>query len=127
MIGTIIAIKNSEEFNLITVAEMMSDSEDEILLRYPVDIRIMPSKGDANPRITIVKNFPFLSNNLTIFRKDKIKTYGIASDLMIEYYIGFISELSGKLDMALDTLISPNKEEDSDTPLYSANTLDTLH
>lgn len=131
-----ILLKLSDQDNFV-VGKLVSETENEVILDYPITIRLTPNTLGTTS-VSTAKLMPFSANNLVAIVKNNIIAMSKPNERVIGYYENFKQKYAKLYDESLENDILGIKaeeeieeiEEEQDEVLTNAvkvNTTGTVH
>ena len=107
------------------ITEMVEETELQLVVKYPVVIRVASSMESISVHTT--KFMPFSMNNVVAFSKSNILALSKPNERVIEYYLNFLSKYSEVLDDAIESqILDMNNEYEEDLYDEQAKEEDTI-
>lgn len=101
--------------DVFVVGEIKTESENEIIVSYPIIIRMMPNSSGTTS-VATSKMMPFSKNNMVAIMKSKIVAMSKPNDKIIEYYKDFINTYGKVFDDVLeDDILGIHREDTNET------------
>ena len=97
----------------LVIGEVLSETEDEYYLAYPLNISVeysMTTEG-VSSQISVTKHFPFAAKNIVSFNKNLISSYSLPNSHIKTYYDKFVSEHSKQLDAFMNGMLTRGKKK----------------
>jgi hypothetical protein len=111
-----ILLKTDSLDNFI-VTELLEETDTQLLVNYPIVIRLMNDYDKGLFSVHSVKVMPFSMNNVVAYSKNSIVAMSKPNEMIIKYYLGCVEgsqrELSEELERAIlqDDLVDDLDEE----------------
>lgn len=110
-----ILVKLSDDDSFI-IGEMHNETEDDVVLKYPVVIRLKTTINQTT-NVTTSKLMPFSENNIVALKKSAIVGFTKPNERIIKYYLKFMERFQKILDEDLERDICGLQEDYNDSPL----------
>jgi len=107
-------MKLSDSDNFI-VGELKNETEGEIIIGYPISIRLAPN-AMGTTSVSTTKMMPFSKNNLVAIMKPKIVAMSKPNEKIISYYINFVEKYGKVYDELLEDDILGIKAKEGELP-----------
>ena len=107
-----ILVKLSDDDSFI-IGELHNETEDELVLKYPVAIRLRTTINQTT-NVTTSKLMPFSENNIVALRKAALLGFSKPNERIIKYYLRFLDKFQKILDEDLENDICGLQEGPSD-------------
>ena len=107
-------MKLSDSDNFI-VGELKNETEGEIIIGYPISIRLAPN-AMGTTSVSTTKMMPFSKNNLVAIMKPKIVAMSKPNEKIISYYINFVEKYGKVYDELLEDDILGLKAKEGELP-----------
>ena len=114
MKNVFILMKLSDSDNFI-VGELKNETEGEIIIGYPISIRLAPN-AMGTTSVSTTKMMPFSKNNLVAIMKPKIVAMSKPNEKIISYYINFVEKYGKVYDELLEDDILGIKAKEGELP-----------
>lgn len=118
------------------ITEVLEETEDQILVNYPVVIRLISDFNSGTVGVQTSKVMPFSINNVVAYSKESIVAMSKPSEVIVKHYLNFIEKHSQAFDTILENellgdnegyreeLFEPEEELEIVTPTnVSSNTI----
>ena len=109
-----ILMKLSDSDNFI-VGELKNETEGEIIIGYPISIRLQPN-AMGTTSVSTTKMMPFSKNNLVAIMKPKIVAMSKPNEKIIGYYTNFVEKYGKIYDELLEDDILGLKAKEGELP-----------
>lgn len=109
MSESFLLMKLSDNDNFV-VGKMISETEGEVILEYPIVIRLTPNPMGTTS-VSTTKMMPFSKNNLVAIMKAKIVSMSKPNEKVISYYRNFVEKYGEMYDTVLEDDILGIKPE----------------
>lgn len=110
-----ILVKLSDDDSFI-IGEMHNETEDDVVLKYPVVIRLRTTINQTT-NVTTSKLMPFSENNIVALKKTAIVGFSKPNERIIKYYLRFLDRFQKILDEDLERDICGLQDEYNDSPI----------
>lgn len=110
-----ILIKLGDDDSFI-IGEMHKETDDEIVLKYPIVIRLKTTVSQTT-NVTTSKLMPFSENNIVGLKKSAIVGFTKPNERIIKYYLKFLERFQKLLDENLEKDICGLQEDYNDSSL----------
>lgn len=97
----------------LVIGEILSETEDEYYLAYPLNINVQYSMtvDGVSSQISVTKHFPFAAKNIVSFNKSRISSYSLPNSHIRSYYCNFVMEHSKQLDTFMNGMLSRSNKK----------------
>lgn len=107
-----ILVKLSDDDSFV-IGEVYNETEDELVLKYPVAIRLKTTVNQTT-NVTTSKLMPFSENNIVALRKTALVGFSKPNERIIKYYLRFLDKFQKILDEDLENDICGLQDGHSD-------------
>jgi len=98
------------------IGEMHNETEDDVVLKYPVIIRLKTTINQTT-NVTTSKLMPFSENNIVALKKSAIVGFSKPNERIIKYYLKFMERFQKILDEDLERDICGLQDDYNDSSL----------
>ena len=110
-----ILVKLGDEDSFV-IGEMHNETEDDVVLKYPVIIRLKTTVNQTT-NVTTSKLMPFSENNIVALKKSAIVGFSKPNERIIKYYLKFMERFQKILDEDLERDICGLQDDYNDSSL----------
>ena len=110
-----ILVKLGDEDSFV-IGEMHNETEDDVVLKYPVIIRLKTTINQTT-NVTTSKLMPFSENNIVALKKSAIVGFSKPNERIIKYYLKFMERFQKILDEDLERDICGLQDDYNDSSL----------
>lgn len=110
-----ILVKLGDEDSFV-IGEMHNETEDDVVLKYPVIIRLKTTINQTT-NVTTSKLMPFSENNIVALKKSAIVGFSKPNERIIKYYLKFMERFQKILDEDLEREICGLQDDYNDSSL----------